>query len=351
MRILIDISHPAHAHFFKNAITDMKKRGHVVKIASRIKDINIDLLNAMGIEHQPLSAAPVSKSIVAFSTELIVHCYRLFRLARRFKPDIMLQIAGTFIAPVGKLLRIPTIGFYDTEFARLSNAISYPLLSYICTPQCYQGDIGGHHVRYPGYHELAYLHPDVFSPDESILREYGISKDEKYFIVRFVGWNALHDYSEKGFNIDSKHNLVEKLANYGRVIITSEESLPRDLEKYRSKIPIDKIHDVMAFASLVIGESATMASEAAVLGVPAIFISTTGRGYTDEQEKRYGLVQNFNPHEQQQCLNAAINLVSKPLERLRKEYKSKRNQLLMERIDTTAWMVRFIETTFNEKLE
>jgi predicted glycosyltransferase len=154
MRILIDISHPAHAHFFKNAITDFKKRGYVVK------------------------------------------------------------------------------------------------------------------------------------PDESILREYGISKDEKYFIVRFVGWNALHDCSEKGFNLDSKHNLVEKLSNYGCVIITSEESLPHDLEKYRSKIPIDKIHDVMAFASLVIGESATMASEAAVLGVPAIFISTTGCGHTDEQDQQ-----------------------------------------------------------------
>ena len=107
----------------------------------------------------------------------------------------------------------------------------------------------------------------------------------------------------------------------------------------------------MAFASLVVGESATMASEAAVLGVPAIFISTTSRGYTDEQEKRYGLVQNFTPHEQQQCLNAAINLVSKPLEWLRKEYKSRQNQLLMERIDTSAWMVRFIETTFNEKIK
>ena len=36
-----------------------------------------------------------------------------------------------------------------------------------------------------------------------------------------------------------------------------------------------------------------MSSEAAVLGVPAVFIATTGRGYTDDEERRYGLVRHF----------------------------------------------------------
>jgi len=40
----------------------------------------------------------------------------------------------------------------------------------------------------------------------------------------------------------------------------------------------------MAYCRAFIGESATMASEAAVLGVPAVYAAETGRSYTDEQE-------------------------------------------------------------------
>ena len=51
--------------------------------------------------------------------------------------------------------------------------------------------------------------------------------------------------------------------------------------------------DAIASASLLYGESATMASEAAVLGVPAIYLDNTGRCYTREEEEKYGLVFNF----------------------------------------------------------
>ena len=48
---------------------------------------------------------------------------------------------------------------------------------------------------------------------------------------------------------------------------------------------------------MIVGESATMSSEAAVLGVPAVMIATTGRGYTDDQERRYELVRHFTDDE------------------------------------------------------
>ncbi len=349
MRILIDISHPAHVHFFKNAIAELRARGHVIGIASREKDICTKLLNTLGLDHTPLSTAPAKKSIMAFTSEMAVHCFRLFNLARSFRPDVMLQIAGTFIAPVGKLIRCPTIGFYDTEFAKLSNAISYPLLTNICTPNCYQGDIGPHQIRYPGYHELAYLHPDNFTPDEGVLAEYGLEKRKKYFIVRFVGFNALHDYHETGFNLAAKHRLVEALSKLGRVLITSESPLPAELSPYRSPVPIDKIHDLMAFATLLVSESSTMASESAVLGIPALFISSTGRGYTDEQEANYGLVRNFKPEQHEACLNTALEIAGKPLDGVRAEYQEKRARLLRHNVNTTEWMIDFVESIDRKK--
>ena len=347
MRILIDISHPAHVHFFKNVIRMLSEREHLVKLASRDKDITLSLLNLMGFTHTPLSSAPKRKTFAAFSKEMIVHCSRLYKLAKSFKPDVMMQIAGTFITPVGRLIQCPTAAFYDTEFAMLSNAISYPLATCVCTPDCYEGQIRGKHIRYPGYHELAYLHPDVFKPNPNILAKNNLKKNEKFFIVRFVGWAAVHDYKEEGFDLKHKLALVDMLSNYGKVLISSEAPLPDTINKYRSTIPFDQIHDIMAYASLVIGESATMASEAAVLGVPAIFISTTPRGYTNEQDTRYGLVKNFKPCQQDDCLEVAKTIASRSRDCLNQEYQARRKKLLSQKINVSNWMKEFVESNFH----
>src|SRR3546814_6820458 len=52
------------------------------------------------------------------------------------------------------------------------------------------------------------------------------------------------------------------------------------------------MHLLMAFCAGYFGESATMASECAVLGVPAVYMANSRRGYTDEQESKYGMVRN-----------------------------------------------------------
>ncbi len=46
---------------------------------------------------------------------------------------------------------------------------------------------------YPGYHELAYLHPRRFTPDRGVLAEAGISEGERYFVLRFNAFKAHHD--------------------------------------------------------------------------------------------------------------------------------------------------------------
>jgi predicted glycosyltransferase len=343
---LIDISHPAHVHFFKHAIQIFREHGHFVVVASRHKDITTRLLDLERIQHYPLSVAPQRKNLIAFAIEMLSHCGNLYKIGKFFKPDVMLQVAGTFVAPVGCLLRCPTVVFYDTEFAKISNTISYPLASYVCTPDCYERRIRGRHIRYPGYHELSYLHPDVFTANEAVLKDNNLVSNEKYFIVRFVGWAALHDYQEKGFDLKHKLKLVNMLLKYGKVLISSESPLPDQLKKYQSTVPVDKIHDVMAYSSLVIGESATMASEAAVLGVPAIFISTTSRGYTNEQECRYGLVNTFNPNQQRECLKRVEDIASQTLEQIRIEFQKRRNQLLTDKKNTSEWMVEFVESNF-----
>lgn len=336
MKILIDIGHPAHVHFFRNAIRSWNQSGDEVLITSRDKDVALQLLNGYGFTHNCLSCAHPAKW--SLGVELLIREFQLFWLARRFRPDVMVAIAGTFMVHVGRLLRIPTVVFYDTEHARLQNAITYPFADYICTPSAYLDDLGPKHVRYPGYHELAYLHPNSFTPDPQVLAEHGLHENERFFIVRFISWNASHDCDLRGFSEKGKRRLVQALLRQGRVIITSEKQLPAEYEPYRLAVSPIKIHDLLAFASLYVGEGATMASEAAMLGVPAIFVNSMHAGTIHEQSVKYGLIDQIVDNDR--LLARVEELLSAP--GVRDEYARKREKMLSEKIDVTEWQIQFI---------
>jgi hypothetical protein len=342
MRILIDILHPAHVHFFRNFHNEMGARGHEMCITARDKDRSVELLRAFGLPYQQISAQKSGGAGLA--VEMAQRTPRLMKIMRSFRPDVMTGIMGPSIALAGALRprRVPAVVFYDTEFAVQTNRIVYPLAYSVCTPDCYQGTVPGRHPTYAGYHELAYLHPNRFHPDPAVLAEFGLGAAEPYSIVRFVSWQAVHDRKERGLSAKQKRHLVEVLQRRGRVLISSEGALPPDLAGLEVRGRVDQVHHLMAHARLVVGESATMSSEAAVLGVPAVFIATTGRGYTDDEERRYGLVRHFTDEQYDMALSAIEEILATP----RADWEAARQRLLGEKIDVTAWMIDYFESTF-----
>jgi uncharacterized protein len=343
MRILIDILHPAHVHFFRNFHDEMAGRGHDLCITARDKDRSVELLRGFGLPYQQISA---QRQRDGLAVEMIQRTRRLLTVIRTFRPDVLTGIMGPSIAVAGRLRRVPAVVFYDTEFSVQTNRFVYPLAHSVCTPDCYQGRVRGRHVQYAGYHELAYLHPNRFRPDAGRLSAFGVSPEEPYSLVRFVSWQAVHDRKERGLTAAQKRNLIDVLWARGRrVLISSEEPLPSDLAELEVKGPVDQIHHLLAYAQLFVGESATMSSEAAVLGVPAVFIATTGRGYTDDEEKRYGLVRHFTDDQYEEAIAAIEKLSS---DSAREFGQAARERLLGEKIDVTGWMVDYFESTFAE---
>ncbi len=335
MRILIDILHPAHVHFFRNFIKEAESKGDKIVVTTRKKDVTLDLLNLYGIKHICLSEfRPGLKNLFI---ELIYRNLRFRRIVKRFKPDVMMGLMGPTIATAGRFKDVKKVVFWDTENSKLSNTVVYPLVDFVCTPHCYEGKVQGNHLTYEGYHELAFLHPNRFKPKKTILKKLGLKNGEDFFLVRFVSWGTYHESSEEGFR--DKVEFVKELEKRGKVFISSEDPLPNPLKKYELKIKYDELHDLLAFATLYIGESATIASEAAVLGVPAIYVSSSRRGYTNEQEKKYGLVYNFS--NQKQAIEKAIELSKR--KNLRREWQKKRKQMLKEKVDVTKWLVNFVE--------
>ena len=343
MKILIDILHPAHVHFFKNFYAEMSGRGHVCHITARAKECSIDLLERYALPYQLISEQRMGT--LGLATEMLQRTYRLTRVMRAFRPDVMTGIMGPSIALAGALLRVPAVIFYDTEFATQTNWFTYPLAHSVCTPDCYRGAVRGTHRTYPGYHELAYLHPNRFTPDPARLESFGVRADEPYSLVRLVFLQAIHDRSERGLSLQQKLRIVELLERHGRVLISSEGSLPDELAARHVQGPVEDIHHLLAYSQAIVGDSATMSSEAAVLGVPAVFISTTGRGYTDDQQARYGLVQHFTEDQFDEAVRAIEQLFAG--EPPRRFGARARQRLLDEKIDVTDWMVGYFESQFS----
>ena len=339
MNIFVNISHPAHVHFFKNALKILKKKGHYIIIGARNKEFVIDLLKAYKMKHVVLTNK--GRGVFGLGKELLEQQTKISKIIRNNGIDIMLQISGIFNAPVGRYYGIPALAFSDTENDIWANRLSFSLSKHVLSPDCFDHGIGGswkNQIHYPGYHELAYLSPQYVS--ERI-------RPENKFLVRFVGWGAGHDIGETGLSGDQKTEIVNILSRYGSVHISSEAKLPGKLENFACKIHPSEIHDFMKTCKMIVGESATMASEAACLGIPAIFISDTGRGYTTEQDKRYGLIKHYRLNQWEKIVQRLNLWASKDLS---EEWQKRRWRMLKEKIDVTGWLVDFIEN-YPESIE
>jgi len=336
MKIIVDLGHPAHVHLFKNFMWEMERRGHEILIIARDKEMLLDLLDRYGFAYMNISKQGTSLPSLAW--ELLKRDYRLFFIARSFRPDLLMG-CSEIISHVGKILGKPSVMFTDTEHATLSNWIAFPFASTICVPSCFKNDLGNKEIRYNGYHELAYLHPDRFTPDITVLNTLGLTPGEPYTIVRFVSWGASHDIGHHG--IRDKVAFVKALEPYGHILISSEGPLPIELEKYRIRIPREKMHDLLYYATLYIGEGATMASEAALLGTPSLFISSLvgTMGNFVELEQKYELMYSYS--DAGMALQKSLDILRDP--HGKKIWAQKRERLLKDKIDVTAFMVRFIE--------
>jgi predicted glycosyltransferase len=337
MRILINITHPAHVHFFKYARQIWQEHGHLIQVVARDKDITLQLLREYNIPYQLGSLQ--QKSMPKLALELLAHSMRIVSVSQRFKPDVLVSVASTFAAWASFVLQKPHIAFDDTEHAMLEHLLYTPFTQVIYTPDCFIKDLGKKQRRYPGYHELAYLHPARFTPNAEILKQLCISQTERFFIVRFTSWEAIHDRGYHGLSLEGKQNLIHQLGTYGKVLITSEKPLPSEFESYRIKAPPTQIHHLLAFSSLYIGEGATMATEAALLGTPSIYIGSFNMGNMNELSQRYGLMAQVE--NEQDAIYQAMRFVSE--HNLRAEQQKKRQRLLAEKIDVTRFLVEEVE--------
>ena len=368
MKVLFMISHPAHFHMFRYTIENLQKDGHQVVNVIRPKDVLEQLCIDANLPFYKVKDRPKKWGMFGLAIFLIEKIIEVFKIARKEKPDMLVGSDGV-LAVVGKLLRIPAFECYedDGEAIALYAKMFFPIYTGLICPKCCSAwKWNNKKIAYPSYQEFGYLYPSQFTPDKSVVEKYGIDTSKTYFLIRFAKLTAHHDVGIHGMNTQIAERVVELLKPHGQIYITSERELEPQFEPYRIRInPLD-MHHVMAFASLYIGDSQTMAAEAGVLGTPFVrFNDFVGRlsyiheleyptDYIPRKDGYVPFVDKHVPDDVHYCLGyghktADIEGFYRSIEKWMAEPNRKeicaerRERMLSEKIDYAKYLTWFIE--------
>jgi uncharacterized protein len=340
MKYLFVINTPAQYHFWKNIILGLMNDNQSINIIARDYESTCRLLEVDKLKYD-IYTKPSSNKLVR-EYQIVPHVFNAHKLARRFHPDIIIGF-GVVESFVSIFLDKPAIIYTDSENLPLQNYLIKLLAHSVLTPDLINESFGKNHIRIKSYKELAYLHPNYFQPDPAIFQELGIGKNEKYAILRLNAWDAVHDIGKSGFSVEDQIKLVERLKEYGKVFISPAYTLPKELEKYQFPISKNRIHHALYYAQLLVTDTQTMATEAAVLGTPVVrcnsWVGPNDNSIFKELEQKYGLIYSFR--EPEKALQKVIELITQP--DIKEQWTKKRQLMLSEKTDITQFLIDFIK--------
>jgi hypothetical protein len=301
MKFLIELSHPKHYYQFRQIIVSFSRSGHHVKILARNKDVLLSLLKEENIDFDIYGKHKGDLVHKIWNTPNILLKY--LKIVWKYKPDIIISKASLYAVLIKPFTKAKIIITPDSEVVWLTKKIVAPFSDIVITPDTFKLNFGKKHKRITGFFEECYLSPRMFLPDSKLVEKLGISVSLPYFILRFISWDASHDIGHFGFNDVQKIELVNFLSKYGNVYISAErENIPIELKKFIIKIPVNQIHNVIHYASFYIGDSQTMATEAALLGTPSFrfnsFVGPNDMSNFIILQDKYDLMRNVASFEQ-----------------------------------------------------
>lgn len=343
MNILIDIGHPAHVHLLKNTYFALREQRHQLFFTTKDIPSVKKLLDIYQIPY--ISLGTKSDSIKG----KIINQFKYDRALRKVVKEKKINIGiGTSItlAHVSRITKMKSIILDDDDdqvqplFVKFAHTFAHHLLS----PDVLRGKRKKKNtIYYSGYHELAYLHPNYFTPDSKILSDIGVKEKESFFILRFNAFKAHHDAGVEGLSLEKKRKLIDLLKNKGKIFITTEKEIDPEFKQYQLRVSPEKIHSLLYYAAMLIGDSQTMTSEAALLGTPAIKINSFARKLSvpNEIEEKYSLCYSFLPEAFDESIGKIDQLLK--ISNLQLEWQKLRNRMLKDKIDVTAFLIWLVE--------
>jgi predicted glycosyltransferase len=312
MRIQVFTNTPAHVHLYKHAVRELQRRGHEVLVLARDYGCTLALLDAEALPYVVYGRCGTTKGSLA--RNLPRHYVTIARETLRFRPDLIFGM-GSYAAHAGALSRTPVVLVLDSDIPSIDHRLATPFARAVLTPAAFTRSLGERHHVFDGFKESAYLHPEVFEPDPSVREALGVATDEPFVILRFNAFGSHHDVNKSGFTPAERRTLVEELAAHATVFV-SDEGGDLDLSQLPARaydLHPARLHDALAEASLLVADTQTMVTEAALLGTPAIrsnaFVGEGDMGNFVEIANA-GLIYNLEAFDD--VLERAVELLADP---------------------------------------
>ncbi len=344
MKILFIVYHPVDPQIVIETAKKIERSGGTVLFVVIEKEgIIKDIIDSYNFKNEVIGVS--KKSIIGKVISTVSIVLKLVIITRKFNPNLIFSPTSPHTSLSCKFHKVPLISWADTETATTNIRYSYKQVNSLLVPQSFYKKLSYTNIiKFKGYKELAYLHPNVFQPDEEVLVKLGLKKTDKIVLMRFSALNAMHDIglqSEAIENDDKLLNFIKNITKKYKVkvfISMTERNLDDKFNKYKLQIEPSKYVHLLSYCSLYIGEGTTTASEAGVLGVPWVNIQSTKRGYLIDQEENYGL--GFRTGD----LDLAFQKAEEYLEnnQIKSEWELKRKKLLEDKIDVSAFFTWFI---------
>ncbi len=337
-KIALFPAHPAQLWLMYSIYKKLSEEYQVLWVL-RDKDILIELASSLKIEYRVISKA--KSGIFGNAFELFSNIFKVILITRSYKVDCWITKYGA--GNIGAYLcGVPSISFNDDDIdiVPLIAATSYPFAKYVICPQDLR--MGKYHtkaLRFKGMNELAYLETGGQTNSESAPLELLDLLGKKYILIRLSALSAHHDVGKRGISTQFIINMLKKYEGQYRIVISSEKPLPKELEDYKLKIPVQFIHITLRSACCLVTDSLSMALESSVLGTGVVRLSDFGGNLTAFQSiESYRLIFNHSPDD----LSGAMQSVCEVLELNTTGEMQNRSDML--RADMESPVPLFLET-------
>lgn len=335
MKYLFFTNTPAHVHLYRHAIESLRAQGHDVLVLGRDYGCTLALLEYHDLPFEIYGKCETTK--YSLLRELPQHYFQIFYRTRRYDPDLIFGV-GSYAAHAGAVSRTPVVVVADSEPTAIDHLAARPFVDTFLTPHTFGKDLGANHYEFRGFKELAYLHPDVYDPDPTIRERLGVGPNEEYAIVRFNAFGSHHDLGHSGFSPEKRRELVAALSEHVTVFVSDEGGKPAPGDSREFDLHPALLHDALAEASLLVADTQTMVTEAALLGTPAIrsnsFVGESDMGNFVELEDE-GLIYNFRDFDDVLSRSLVILADDSAKERLRE----RRDDYLSDKVNLTDVIV------------
>jgi uncharacterized protein len=340
LRLLITISHPSHANFFKEAAKILYKEGYKIFISTLDRGSLIQIVDKeyFGFDRFVAGRHKGNKTSIIFNVN-ILRFLKLLKFSFSNEIDFGLSVGSFTLGAALRILFKPNVQFDDDPERGINT-----LLEKLTSTRLFYPPIVKSTKKIKTFNALkewAHLSPKYFTPNINFLKEFGL-KPKEYILIRDISTGSLN-YMNQNPNIIL--NLTPDLPKELKIVLSLENK--SDFNKYPDdwiilREPVLDFYSLIYYSKLVISSGDSMARESAMLGVPGIYCGLREMK-ANELLINKKLVFHLKPSE-------VVGLVNKILEGKIEigNQESIRNDFLIQWEDVTELIVNIVKS-FDKK--